>query len=258
MAIAIFSDIHGNLEALEAILKDIHKRRRKIKDVYFLGDAITFGPDSSKCLKLLQENNVKCVIGNHEQRIIKYDKSVSNMTHAGLKHMEYIYNQLDNEDIRFIKTMPLERTLDYKGYRLYFAHYGHDAKGLVLEDFDQFSEPVLDEIFKDCDSDIVFFGHMHMHKLIINPAARSYYCLGTSGGVKSDKTFYTYFDIREAADNNYNFDSYRIVVKYDRKKFVQKMMDLPLPEKAKFSERYFGIDFEPKVVEKKEEEEEQD
>jgi predicted phosphodiesterase len=256
MAIAVFSDIHGNLEALEAILKDIRKRRRKIKDTYFLGDAITFGPDSSKCLKLLQEYNVKCVVGNHEQRIIKYDKTVGAMTHAGIKHMEYIYHSLDNEDIRFIKSMPLERTLDYKGYRLYFAHYAHDAKGLVLEDFDQFSEPVLDEIFAKCDADIVFFGHMHMHKLIINPAARSYYCLGASGATKSDKTFYTYFDIRENADTNYNLDSYRIVVKYDRKKFESKMMDSDMPEKERFSERYFGIDFSPKVVEPEEETEE--
>ena len=46
MAIAVFGDIHGNLEALEAILKDI-KKNRKIKETYFLGDAIVFGPDNS-------------------------------------------------------------------------------------------------------------------------------------------------------------------------------------------------------------------
>ena len=63
MAIAIFADIHGNLEALEAILKDIHKRRR-IKQIYFLGDAITFGPNSSECLKLLEKHKVKCIVGN--------------------------------------------------------------------------------------------------------------------------------------------------------------------------------------------------
>ncbi|MDR0462450.1 MAG: metallophosphoesterase [Christensenellaceae bacterium] len=253
MAIAVFSDIHGNLEALEAILNDIRKNR-KIKDVYYLGDAITFGPDSSKCLKLLHKAGVKCVVGNHEQRIIRYDKSVSAMTHAGIKHMEYIYHSLDNEDIRFIKSMATERFLDFKGYRLCFTHYAHDNKGIVLEDFDDFSESGLEKMFASSDCDVVFFGHMHTHKLIINPAARSYYCLGTSGGVKGDKTFYTYFDIRAGQDNNYNFDSYRVVVRFNRKKFVQKMTELDMPEKANFSTRYFGIDFDPPPVKKVEEE----
>lgn len=240
MGIAIFTDIHGNLEALEAILKDIKKKHRKISHVYFLGDAITFGPDSSACLKLLQKHNVKCVIGNHEQRIIRYDKSVSEMSYAGLKHMEYIFHQLDNEDLKFIKSMPLDRHLDYKGYRLYFAHYSHDEKGVVKEDFEVYSEDVLDKLFEKSDCDVVFFGHIHERKLIIRQKGRSYFCLESSGFTKGDKTSYTYFGIGEHASGNY--DIYRIDVKYNHKKFVEKMMREPIPEKVKFAKKFFNID----------------
>lgn len=41
--LAIFSDIHGNLQALEAILKDI--KEKEIEDIYCLGDVISIGPN---------------------------------------------------------------------------------------------------------------------------------------------------------------------------------------------------------------------
>ena len=261
MAIAVFTDIHGNLEALEAILKDIHKsgsrfhrflplvsrykKRDKIDKIYFLGDAVTFGPDSSKCLKLLQKHNVLCVVGNHEQRLIRYDKSVSEMTFGGVKHMEYIFHSLDNDDIRFIKSMPLSRVLTYKGFKLYFAHYSHDEKGLVHEDLDCFREDMLDKMFEKSDCDAVFFGHQHERKLYIRPNQRSYFSLDSSGLTKGDITNYTYFDIGATANDNY--DIYRIDVKYNRKKFVQKMIEHPIPEKVFFAKKFFDIDIEDKT-----------
>jgi len=238
MAIAVFTDIHGNLEALEAILHDI--KRKRIKQVYFLGDAVTFGPDSSACLKLLQKHNVMCVVGNHEQRLFRYDKSVSKMTTGGIRHFEYIYHSLDNDDIRFIKNMPLERRLDYKGYRLYFAHYSHDEDGIVHEDMDCFREDLLDNMFGKQDFDCAFFGHLHTRKIYIRQNAKSYFCLDSSGCVKGDKTHWTRFDIGKNEGDN--FDIFRVVVKFDRKKFEKKMLATPIPEKSRFSKAYFGID----------------
>ena len=240
MAIAVFGDIHGNLEALEAILNDVHKRRKFIKEIYFLGDAITFGPDSSACLKMLAKHNVKCVVGNHEQRMIRYETSVSEMNYEGIKHMEYIYHSLDNDDLRFIKSMPEEINITYKGYRLTFAHYSHDFNGVCKEDYDVFSEAILDQIFEGSDCDIVFFGHQHVRKLLINPEGRSYFCLGSSGCVHGDKTYYTYFD-----EGNLDSEAFivgRINVEFDRKKLEQKFIREPIPQKIKWAKKHFGID----------------
>ena len=49
MKVAVFSDIHGNYQALCAILKDI--RKNNIDKIIYLGDAVSLGPDSSLCLK---------------------------------------------------------------------------------------------------------------------------------------------------------------------------------------------------------------
>jgi len=239
MAIAIFSDIHGNLEALEAIIKDIQKR--KIRKAYFLGDAITFGPDSSECLKLLEKSNITCIVGNHEQRVVRYDKSVATMTYAGIEHMEYIYNSLDNDDLRFIKTMPTEIKINYKGFNLMFTHYSHDKDGVVRDDYDEFKESSLERLFGYANCDIVFFGHIHNRRIITNEAGKSYACLGSSGCVKGDHTFYTYFEVNEHMDRN--FDIYRINVKFNRKKFEEKMTKEPIPEKEQYAKFCFGMEF---------------
>jgi len=243
MAIAVFGDIHGNLEALEAILKHI-KKNRKIKQTYYLGDAITFGPDSSACLKLLAKSNVKSVVGNHEQRVVRYDRSVGSMTYAGIKHMEYIFHSLDNEDLRFIKSMPLEIKINYKGFNILFSHYSYDSDGVVRDDYDEFTESQLEKLFGDKNCDVVFFGHIHQRKIIINESGKSFICCGSSGCVKQEKTFYTYFDVTDDMGEDFNYDMYRVNIKHNRKRFEEKMAAAPIPEKIKFAKYCFGLQFD--------------
>ena len=63
-SIAIFSDIHGNYQALTSILNDINNKG--IKKIYCLGDIISIGPCSRECLDLVMNSNIKTVLGNHE------------------------------------------------------------------------------------------------------------------------------------------------------------------------------------------------
>ena len=61
---AIISDIHSNLEALQAVLKDIEKH--KVDEIYCLGDVVGYGPNPRECVDLV----MKCklvLLGNHDQ-----------------------------------------------------------------------------------------------------------------------------------------------------------------------------------------------
>ncbi|MBQ7973583.1 MAG: metallophosphoesterase family protein [Clostridia bacterium] len=243
MAIAVFGDIHGNLEALEAILKDI-KRNRKITDVYYLGDAIVFGPDSAACLRLLRKHNVKCVLGNHEQRITKYDESATAQTYANKELIETTFATLDREDLAFIAQMPLEIKINYKGAKILFTHYCHDENDKVLDTQIEFTEKELHKYFKNKKCDVIFFGHLHKRKILIDEEKHSYILQGSSGCVKGDKTFYTLFDIIDNYGVDDNFNIYRVDVKYNRKKFVNKMQTANLPGKEVFAPFCFGISFD--------------
>lgn len=61
---AIISDIHGNLEALTAVLEDIQSQQ--ISEIYCLGDVIGYGPNPRECVQQAMEFDL-CVLGNHDQ-----------------------------------------------------------------------------------------------------------------------------------------------------------------------------------------------
>lgn len=61
---AIISDIHANLEALEAVLADI--KSQGIDEIYCLGDIVGYGPNPRECIDLVMQCKV-CLLGNHDQ-----------------------------------------------------------------------------------------------------------------------------------------------------------------------------------------------
>ena len=62
---AIISDIHGNLEALKEVLKDI--RSQNVSEIYCLGDVVGYGPNPCECIDMVMENCQLCILGNHDQ-----------------------------------------------------------------------------------------------------------------------------------------------------------------------------------------------
>ena len=62
---AIISDIHGNLEALEAVLADIDSRG--VDEVYCLGDVIGYGPNPRECIDHVMNRSSVTILGNHDQ-----------------------------------------------------------------------------------------------------------------------------------------------------------------------------------------------
>jgi predicted phosphodiesterase len=61
---AIISDIHGNLEALEAVLADI--KSQGITEIYCLGDVVGYGPNPRECIDLIMDCKL-VLLGNHDQ-----------------------------------------------------------------------------------------------------------------------------------------------------------------------------------------------
>ena len=61
---ALISDIHGNVEALEAVLADI--RGKGIQEIYCLGDIVGYGPNPCECIDLVMDLDM-CLLGNHDQ-----------------------------------------------------------------------------------------------------------------------------------------------------------------------------------------------
>ena len=61
---AIISDIHGNIEALRAVLDDI--ATQQVDAIYCLGDIIGYGPNPRECIDEVMRVDM-CILGNHDQ-----------------------------------------------------------------------------------------------------------------------------------------------------------------------------------------------
>ena len=62
--IAVISDIHGNIEALDAVFADI--KSQGITTIYCLGDVVGYGPYPCECIDTLIENKISSLNGNHD------------------------------------------------------------------------------------------------------------------------------------------------------------------------------------------------
>jgi diadenosine tetraphosphatase ApaH/serine/threonine PP2A family protein phosphatase len=66
--IAVFSDIHSNLHALEAVLADIE--RESPDELWCLGDVIGYGPRPNECIDLVRERTTLSLCGNHDLAVL--------------------------------------------------------------------------------------------------------------------------------------------------------------------------------------------
>ncbi len=92
MQTAIISDIHGNLEALNAVLD--HARSRRARRVVCLGDIIGYGPNPRECIEALMDIPI-CLMGNHEEAVMFYGEDFNPKAREAI---EWTKDQLNSPD----------------------------------------------------------------------------------------------------------------------------------------------------------------
>lgn len=228
MKIAVFSDIHGNYQALLSIIKDIKKNN--IDEIIYLGDAVGLGPDPDLCLKLLYYSDVKFVLGNHELYCIRGHIIDNEMTKAKIKHHEWVLFKVNNS---IIDDNCLRYDLFFNNKKFSFIHFFHEDNEYPFKHLSIFNNDYK-SIFSEYDSDYVFYGHLHEGRVdIVNN--KYFYGVGSSGCVKN-KTFYHIIELGE------DISVTRKVIKYDRKSFVNRINSVRYPEKKRIAATFFGIE----------------
>jgi len=176
MKIAILSDIHSNVYALQEVIKDA-----KSKDVDLmlnLGDSF-YGPIAPReTYELIKENNFINICGNQDREILE----ASLDTLEKNKTLKYVYEDLGEDVLYWIQSLPFEKFI---GDDLYITHgTQHDDSVYMLEDVKS-GKPVLRtdkeilELIDDVESKFVMCGHSHTARcanlstgqVVINPGS---------------------------------------------------------------------------------------
>ena len=103
MKYAIISDLHANLEALQAVLDDALGR---VDSVVCLGDIVGYNADPRECLRLVQESCALVIAGNHDQAACGV-RFYDDFNDWARQAMDWTRDQLSAADVEYLRGLPV-------------------------------------------------------------------------------------------------------------------------------------------------------
>ncbi|MBN2454352.1 metallophosphoesterase family protein [Candidatus Woesearchaeota archaeon] len=105
MKLAVISDVHANLEALQAVLADIEAQG--INKIYCCGDIVGFGANPGKCIKLLEEKEVISVQGNQDFTVVTL-QNIDWYNDEARAVIMWTYKQLWKTEKKYLLKLPVK------------------------------------------------------------------------------------------------------------------------------------------------------
>jgi len=171
MKIAIISDIHANLAALEAFPEQDCDR------ILCLGDLVDYGPSPKEVIRWVREHGAFCVRGNHDQAAgYQTDPHCSApFQRLAAATLRYTLDVISPAESKYLRQLPVQGELTIEKTRFYLVHatptdplYGYCAAS---------SERWVKEL-EWVDADVVLTGHTHVpfvrqigSKVLVNPGS---------------------------------------------------------------------------------------
>ncbi len=164
MRYAVFTDIHANLEALEAVLAKIDEISVKepIDQIWFLGDLVGYGPDPNECILKLRARTDVIIAGNHDWAAVgKID--LEEFSPAARISAEWTAEQLTEEHRAFLENLP-ERLDIGECTLVHGSPFGPLWEYLTREEQAQ-----AERSFEYFTSHYCFVGHTHVPVIFQQP-----------------------------------------------------------------------------------------
>ena len=158
MKIALISDIHGNIPALEAVIHSI--KGKNILDIYNLGDSL-YGPLwPEETAQFLIKNNIKSIMGNEDEDLLK--------NHYKNETEKYTVKQLSITSIDWLKNLP---NFYENEYITLFHGMPNDNRKYLLENICNGSITVktngeIMKIIEKIKTKYIGFGHSHLERIL--------------------------------------------------------------------------------------------
>lgn len=102
---AVFSDIHSNLEGLQAVLAEAGRLR--VDGLLCCGDVVGYNADPQACVDLVREKGVQCIRGNHERGLQDLDEGrTPNMNPLAMEALLFTREALPTEHKEWLVSLP--------------------------------------------------------------------------------------------------------------------------------------------------------
>ena len=167
MTIAFFSDVHGNLPALQAVLADLDQRRPDL--VFCLGDLLGYAPWPNEVVNEVRRRGIPTLAGNYDQGIglASSDCGCAYQTDTdkglGAQSIAYTNAIVGDDERRYLRLLPKHMRLDFQDepctLSLLMVHGSPRRINQYL--FEDFPEGSFLRLLEGAGADILLFGHTH-------------------------------------------------------------------------------------------------
>jgi len=171
--IALISDIHGNVPALDAVLSDI--AANGITELYCLGDLVGYGPDPAGAIDRVRSLGTPTLVGNYDEGVAHRrgecgcHYATEQARSDGAASYAFTEPLVDDERGAWLASLPREVRFEEAGLRVLLVH-GSPRKinEYLLPDR---TDEQLVRLAREADADVVCLGHVHVpyHRVIHAP-----------------------------------------------------------------------------------------
>jgi len=167
MRYGIFSDVHSNLEAMEAVLQAF--RKEKVDRYFCVGDIVGYGANPHECIEIVKDLKAPCVAGNHDWAVVdrvdtRYFNPIAKMAVSWTK------DSISPDDKAYLENLRLvDKTDDFiivhgtLQEALYFHYLTEEGQAKAM--------------FGLMDRDVCFVGHTHVPGVFVQKKQQVAYML---------------------------------------------------------------------------------
>ncbi len=170
MRYGFFSDVHSNLEALKVVMADFEKE--KLDGIFFLGDAVGYGPDPNECVSIISERAEVKLMGNHDYAALGLIETNLFNVYAQ-ESMEWTKNVLSDKSLKILSGFAMDHRFD-QSYLVHSTPKEPQEWDYILDLDDA------EENFKYFNKQICFIGHSHSPAIIKKSGDRHCFVHGES------------------------------------------------------------------------------
>ncbi len=150
---ALISDIHANIEALDAVIADAKKQH--IDDFVCLGDVVGYNAAPSACIRRIRELGCKVVKGNHDHYCSHPNVNLNDFQDNAASVIEWTRRNISEEEMAWLHNLPLTTTIT--GFTI--VHATLDSPGHFHYVFDALDA---EASFDNQRTRVCFHGHTHV------------------------------------------------------------------------------------------------
>ena len=227
MKIAVVTDIHANILAMEAVAQDLKDQKADV--LVFLGDLVLDGTHPTEVFDLLESLDPFIWIkGNNDDLLIDADDSYFPNNDFEKIHMEKILwarERLGATRINSLMTHSITQNIEEAGHVLTFCHGSPDSNSFAIRPNQTFSE--LEKVLKNVSGEMLICGHTH-RRFIISVGERTIANFGAVSIPGDDFSHDARYGIIELEEDRIALRPRDCV--YDTERFLKEMAAFDYPD----------------------------